>query len=315
MINKLTDIIEKPKRDCIYDLLSHLRLNLCVDIGAAKGDVTKKLCSIGGDNTFVVAFEPFPGNFPYFYETTEGITNQVSLIKKAVSDSLGTVEFYVPSVIQGTEAGWGEYVGYSSVGYISHISKVNQNSDLLMFLKYCKSRIMIIFNTLSGQSRSQMLKVEATTIDNEFCDEIIDFMKMDVQGAEENVLRGANTLLQEKRVHILYLEWTGDDSVVEILKEYSYEVYDSTYIIGPNTDDISQFENIGFKCIESVNLSTGKQAYEMIIADDNLSPTEAIKEVKKQNLGWIQTDLIAISSEIKEEFLFAVKKYCKASNI
>ncbi|MEM7114856.1 MAG: hypothetical protein AAF614_20640 [Chloroflexota bacterium] len=73
MIRKITKIIEQPHRDFVYDVLSYLNLGLCVDVGAAAGHITRKLCHVGGEQTRVVAFEPFPGNHVYFLQSTNDL--------------------------------------------------------------------------------------------------------------------------------------------------------------------------------------------------------------------------------------------------
>lgn len=70
MLRHLTEIIDKPGRDCVYDILCHLDLGLCVDVGAAAGHMTRRIRRAGGARTRVVAFEPFPGNHEFFYRST-----------------------------------------------------------------------------------------------------------------------------------------------------------------------------------------------------------------------------------------------------
>lgn len=302
MIGKITEIIGQPQRDCIYDILRYLDLGLCLDIGAAAGHVTRTLCHVGGGKTKVVAFEPFPDNHQYFYKTIEGLDNDVRLVKKAVSDSAGTSRFIVGSVVQGTEPDWQKYSGYSSVGFLSPAYGA----------RYLKSKIQSIFSAVFKRPGTRILDVKTTTIDMEFPNEVINFIKMDVQGAEEKVLQGASTALEENRINVLYIEWSGEQGVTDILVNHGYQIYDSTYVVGPKTYDTQPFEDIGFRDISRINLSTGKTAYEMILADDNVSPAEAIREVKNRGLGWIQTDLIAINSNVKEQFLEATRKYIEA---
>jgi len=309
LIRKITEIIDQPKRDLIYDILYHLNLDLCVDIGAAAGDITRKLCLVGGANTRIVAFEPFQGNHEYFYQSTKNLNNNISLIKKAVSDSIGTVEFIVPSVVLGTEPGWEKFVGYSSVGSLASVSKVNSPGSPPKNQKSLKSRIRGIFSAPPKRPRPLIFNIKTTTVDIEFPNEEIDFMKIDVQGAESKVLFGARTILQENRIHILYIEWAGDQEVMKILADSGYQIYDSTYIIIPKIHDPQPFEKIGFHYVEDVKLSTGNTAYEMILTNDNVSPDEAIREVKKSGLGYIQTDLIAISQNISEQFMLATKQF------
>ena len=60
-----------------------------------------------------------------------------------------------------------------------------------------------------GLSQVERVDCEFTTLDD-FCDEnnveYIDFMKIDVQGAEFRVLKGAHRALNEKRIGVIQLE-------------------------------------------------------------------------------------------------------------
>ena len=120
-IHKITKLVGRPRRDCIYDIIGYLDLDLCVDVGAAAGDVTRRLRHLGGRHTRVVAFEPFPGNHGFFYDSIRELQD-VELVKKAVTDRIGRASFTVPSVVQGTEQGWEKRAGYSSVGFLSDVS-------------------------------------------------------------------------------------------------------------------------------------------------------------------------------------------------
>lgn len=306
MIEQFTQLTDKPERDCIYTILSHMDLGLCVDIGAAAGQITKRLRLCGGPTTNVVAFEPFPGNYPYFYESTKGLDN-ITLIKKAVSDQPGIAEFFVPSVVKGKEKGWEQFQGYSSTGFLSSAAPAPLSNTLLERKLRLLLRHVAYF--LGKHEKPQKVEVEMTTLDREFSDKKIDFIKIDVQGAEEQVLRGAEKLLKDNLIHLMYIEWAGEREVLEILKKYNFIVYDSTYLIGPRGKDVRPFEEIGFKLLQETNLSTGKVAYDMVLKSDGVSAIEAIQQVSKKGLGWVQTDLIAIHPAVQDKFMEAVKAY------
>lgn len=301
MIRHLTEIIDKPGRDCIYDILSHLDLGLCVDVGAAAGHITWRIRTAGGVRTRVVAFEPFPGNHQFFYQSTMGLDN-ITLINKAVSDRVGVAEFTVRSVVQGTEPRWENYAGYSSIGRLS--PEVDDAHSSIP--------------SAEGARRpppQQRLIVETTSIDTEFSvGEPIDFMKIDVQGGEARVLLGADGMLRTRRINLLYIEWSGDPGVVQALGQHGYRIYDSTYMATPRIHDVKPFERMGFEFINETNISTGKVAYHLLLTSKELSPGDAINMVKKANLGYIQTDLIAVSENTLGRFLEAAERYDKRND-
>jgi FkbM family methyltransferase len=258
-------------------------LKLCVDIGAAAGEITKIISQSGDHNMHIIAYEPFPGNFSFFYEQTKDLKN-IIFIKKAVSDTIDTLDFFIHSTVQGTEAGWEKYKGYSSVGFLSCASKIKEEH----------------------YPNGKKIRVDTVTMDSEFVNKKINFVKIDVQGAETKVLLGAKQLLHENKIDVLYIEWTGESEVIDILINNNYIIYDSTYIVVPNIYDITPFEAMGFKSTKKLQLSTGKIAYDMILEEDGLTPSEAILQVKEQKLGYIQTDIIAVSQSYYDVFLNAV---------
>lgn len=288
MIRKISTQIDTPKRDCIYDILSYWNLRLCIDVGAAAGHNTKRMSLMSNENTTIIAYEPFPGNHSHFEKAFLKIDKKAQLVKKAVSNSIGNSKFIVNSTVKGNELGWNNYEGYSSVGYLENEAT---HSETHVY------------------PEKQTLMVETTTIDHDFPKEYIDFIKIDVQGAEEKVLLGAANALAEKRIGALYIEWSGEPEVVDILSYHDYILFDSTYIIGSYGTKIEPFEKIGFKFLEEVNLSIGSKAFEMVISDESISPAKAMKQVKEQKLGWIQTDLIAISPKRINDFLKATRSF------
>lgn len=302
-IRKITELVETPSRDCIYDILGYLDPGLCVDVGAAAGEVTRRMRMAGGPSTRVIAFEPYPGNHEFFNRSTSALDN-IELIKKAVTDRVGRATFTVPGIVQGTEQGWEEHAGYSSVGFLSSTRGVGQR----------------ILDKISGRPRPQTLTVATTSIDTELAGKKIDFMKIDVQGGEADVLHGSDTMLRTRRIDILYIEWSGDPRVVRSLAGHNYQIYDSTYVVGHKTAaregaDVHQLEQIGFTILDELKLSTGKVAYELVLTRADVSPGEAMTRVKEAGLSWIQTDLIAVSDEALSRFQEAVRQYSHASSI
>lgn len=305
MIRHLTEIIDNPGQDCIYDILSHLDLGLCVDVGAAAGHMTWRIRRAGGARTRVVAFEPFPGNHEFFHQSTKRLDN-ITLIKKAVSDRVGVAEFTVRSLVQGTEPHWEKYTGYSSVGRLS--SEVYDARPSIP--RFLKRTLRSIAEGPRRPPPQQRLIVETTSIDTEFsAGEPIDFMKIDVQGGERRVLVGADGMLGSRRINLLYVEWSGDPRVVRGLGHHGYRIYDSTYMAIPRILDVKPFERMGFELIDETKVSTGKVAYHLRLTSKELSPGDAIEIVRKGSLGYIQTDLIAVSENNLGRFLEAAERY------
>jgi FkbM family methyltransferase len=304
-IRKITEILPKPERDFVYDIVAALRPLLCLDVGAAAGVQTRRIRLLGGTESRVVAFEPFVGNFAYFEETTRDLYNVV-LIKKAVGERVGRKAFVVPSVIAGTERGWETFKGYSSVGFLAKDGNPSVRSKLVHVAG-------VVLDRLRRRHRPRRVVVDTTSLDAEFPHAQIDFAKIDVQGGEEGVLAGAARLLSEGRLSTIYLEWSGDPVVPSVLARHGYTLYDSTYVIGANSPDVRPLVALGFTLVGEINLSTGKRAYEMTLNGDAGSPAEAMCAVVNAGLGWIQTDLIAVAPRARDSFAEALDQYARRS--
>lgn len=303
MIRRITEFLPNPKRDFIYDVLARIpSTRLCVDVGAAAGQATRRIRQAGGPDTAVVAFEPFPGNEQYFAKETRDLTN-VSFVWKAVGDEVGKAEFLVPQVVTGTEKSWGGYAGYSSTGFLTDWPSVKVwRSDLRRALRDVAK---IVLSRVS--KKGQRLTVDTTTLDKEFAGRKIDFLKIDVQGGEERVLLGAAGLLAAGSIPLIYLEWNGPRAVVELLHRFGYAVFDSVYVVFPRGAPRSRFEELGLQFVGDVDLSSGQPAYEMILNGGSIPPTDVVNRARAIGMAGIQTDLIAVHPNHLQVFMEALK--------
>ena len=303
MIRRITDFLPKPEHDFIYDVLARMPpTRLCVDVGAAAGQATRRIRKAGGPDTAVVAFEPFPGNEQFFAKETRDLTN-VSLVWKAIGDQVGSAEFLVPQVVTGTEKSWEGYAGYSSTGFLTDWpSAKDWRSD---FRRSLRDVAKIALSRVSKKGRR--LTVDTTTLDKEFKGRKIDFLKIDVQGGEERVLLGAAGLLADGSIPLIYLEWNGSHAVVDLLHRFGYQVFDSVYVVFPRGAPRSKFEDLGLQFVGDVALSSGQPAYEMILNGGSMSPADVVNRARAIGMAGIQTDLIAVHPSQLQAFMEALK--------
>ena len=76
------------------------------------------------------------------------------------------------------------------------------------------SESSLTHSTVMKAGRSKAMSVECATLDSLFPTETIDLLKIDVEGAELQVLKGAERMLSERRVRDIILEynpriWSG----------------------------------------------------------------------------------------------------------
>ncbi len=279
-VTPVSSIPYVPRRDYVYSFLqSRGSGGLYVDVGAASGEVSERIAAGAAQ---VVAFEPFPDNARLFRKKLLNYPN-VRLVEKAVSSRRGRTTFFVGSTVQGDEPGWEDQVGYSSVGKIgtSLISKLSNYASVGL--------------GVMRRRGATVIRVETTTLDHELGEQVVDFLKVDVQGAESQVLEGAERALKSHRIRLMYLEWSGDAEVERRLEDAGYSIFDSVYV-GSGTDTAQRnFESNGFEIVDSIPLSTGRPALEMIYRGSGSDIGSVLRSLNG-NGQWIQTDLVSLPS-------------------
>ncbi|MFM6358619.1 MAG: FkbM family methyltransferase [Planktothrix sp.] len=249
-------------------------LNLCVDAGAAAGTYSKKMCNIN-PQAKVYAYEPFPGNWVHLENTLKEYQT-VKIIKKALSDKKETRRLYVSSVVsEGNQSFAKDMIGYSSVGTFWG------NAD--------RSKTVI--------------DVECTTLDEEIQDGKINFLKMDVQGAEPLVLNGSKQAL-ERGIEMMFIEFSFQPHLLQILQKYQYVCFDTGYVFS-SSSTTTELLDVGFRDLKNATLSTGDTVFTAKFHGDyaQLQSPEFKKTLK---IGWLQTDLICVSLDYLKKFFYII---------
>ena len=150
------------------------KVNVIFDVGANRGNTTLKYSQIF-PNAEIHSFEPFPKSYEVFINLHKDNLN-VNINKYALSSNIGT------SILNVNES--------VDTNSFLESKKIGANSD-----KSCVS---------VGQ-----ISIKTNTIDN-YClkNNImeIDILKIDVQGSEIEVLKGALNMLKNGRIKLIYLE-------------------------------------------------------------------------------------------------------------
>lgn len=167
-------------KQLFYHILKHLPAGLGVDVGAAIGVATRQILNSSPDSR-VIAFEPFPANLELFRKEL-GEDPRITLVPKAVAEKKGIGKLYVRAVAARTDGAWAERQGkYSGIGKLV-------NAD--------------------HEHAASSIDVEICTLDDEVS-EPVRLLKIDVQGGELNVLRGAERLLSNGRIDLIFMEFGG----------------------------------------------------------------------------------------------------------
>jgi len=166
-----------PSTSCIFD------------IGAYEGEDTERYAKIFPQARFWV-FEPLPSNFRKLQETLARHPEvRAESFCLALSDRNGTAAFHVSSTVGATKGDVDEKM-QPGPGSSSLLSPRDEKPADLQWLEF-----------------SEVIEVETDTLDN-FCAKQgitqIDFIHMDVQGAELKVLSGARQMLP--RIRAIWME-------------------------------------------------------------------------------------------------------------
>jgi len=173
----------------VFDVASPM---VVFDIGACEGEDSIRYARLF-KNAQVYAFEPLPKNIEIVKQNIANYkADRVTLVPQAFSDSIGVATFHVSSgVPKGQPAG--EDWDYG-----------NKSSSLLPPDELLKRHDWLKFN--------EAIEVKTDTIQH-FCAErkidAVDFIHMDVQGAELMVLNGAGPFMEN--IKAIWME-VGDAS-------------------------------------------------------------------------------------------------------
>ena len=167
------------------------------DVGCNAGSFIKVLEHINITNN-IHCFEPHP----YLSNYTKQIYPLINMNNFCLTNHIGTIDIIIPM--------W-------SVGLSSIIQRP-------------------VFDRLKSEGQEfKKINVKCDTIDN-YCKinniENIDFIKIDVEGAEKMVLDGANIMLQNNKIKMglfeigqtLHDAGTSEDEICNFLMKYNYKI-------------------------------------------------------------------------------------------
>jgi len=173
--------------------------SLIFDVGANIGEYSGKILEYNSDLN-IQCFEPIPDTFKQLSLRHKDAKN-VTLNNFAFSDVLGSRSMYEYGKLNGTNS-------------------LEKHPDLI-------------------SDNTNRIETTLQTIDH-FCEvnkiDFVDYLKIDVEGHEVNVLKGAKKMIQEKKIGSLQLEynylWKNTTNTIEevfnLLSE-NYNIYRLTF--------------------------------------------------------------------------------------
>jgi FkbM family methyltransferase len=174
--------------------------DICLDCGANYGYVTYVMSKMVGSRGRVISFEPDPETFEMLKKNVEEHDlKNVTIVNKALWNEKTTLKFNAEGSLGG-----------------GLVNTINRDKSML----------------------NQQISVETTTLEeiaNELSLPRIDFVKMDIEGAELEVLQSSSKLLARHKAHLAVASEHLRDGqltfgrVEQILKGAGYEVATSDF--------------------------------------------------------------------------------------
>lgn len=168
------------------------------DVGANQGNYTELLLK-NINNIYVYAFEPHPITFKKLNERF--ITyNNIKLFNVALSDKIGDSNIYDYLNNDGSTHASLKSQVFSDIHYQSHISH------------------SVLTST-----------IDQMTNDNNV--EFIHFLKIDVEGMEYEVLKGAKKMITNKKISIIQFEFTKINAISKVFFKDFWDMLSNNYKI------------------------------------------------------------------------------------
>jgi hypothetical protein len=130
-------------------------------------------------------------------------------------------------------------------------------------------------------------------------------MKIDVQGGEFGVLKGAEQTIGSHGVDVIFAEFMGQGSVLDFLHERDYVIFDTKFHVLPlngaelSPDDWTDIVVRGLSSGRSVQV-----AWPLRAPREHMAYGDYIREVRK-TIGYVWTDLIAVHERVLPAFIRA----------
>ena len=205
-INKEDLIVMSRHEDEIIDHFNTKQGDIVVDVGAHMGKYTIIASKRVGANGKVIAIEAHPGNYEMLNRNIKlnGLTN-VTTLNYAVYSKESKIKLYVPD---------------EEFGYTMHHS--------IMF-SYLSPKY-----SLKGKENEKFIEVNANTLDNLLqkngLSREVNWIKIDVEGAEFEVLKGATEILSNSKEICLLIEVHNPydtnhyKQIIDFLKPYNFKI-------------------------------------------------------------------------------------------
>jgi FkbM family methyltransferase len=167
------------------------------EVGGHIGYITNYYSQLVGTDGKVTVFEPGTNNLKYIRKNLEGLSN-VELVEKGAGAAPGELDFFEDQLTGQNNS------------FVEDFDVYKLNSQLA--------------NKVEEPVRR---RVQLTTLDLHFEGDAPDFIKIDVEGFELEVLMGAKRVLRKQPIVMVEVQ-RNEPQVYELLKSLDYLLFDET---------------------------------------------------------------------------------------
>lgn len=244
-----------------------------IDGGAGLGETAEEMIgAMPAGRGRIFAFEPNPMNTRYFRD----IDSRINLRQQAISDYNGVASFAVSSM---TKSGSDNPYHQEGTSYVGKLAPGEAEAGVDSF------------------------DVEVTRLDDALAKDgvrQVDFMKLDLQGAESEAISGLGELLPN--VKWMWIEFSNQSGLLDILRRNNFYIFDTEYLfVGEPSDLIREMFHIS----RAGRNSIGKQVFFGRRRHMWLDYERGF-DFSRRNRRMIQTDIAAVHPSYMPIFLEAV---------
>jgi FkbM family methyltransferase len=200
---------------------------IVIDVGAFFGEWTFQIMNVSPNNSFFL-FEPNIENFNILVKRFENYKN-VTLINSGVGDSIYSAEYF---------------------------NLKNKDNGIRSMSGFVKREIY-------NKYEVEKIIIDILNLDSINFVEDINFLKIDVEGFELDVLKGSNNLLSKNKIKFIQFEYGGTfldkgislNDIILYLKSFGYNTYNfknETIYEVVNFKDDYQYDNLLSTYIEII---------------------------------------------------------------
>lgn len=181
-----------------------------IDVGGNIGYLSMFFAALVGPGGHVDVFEPDPANLRYLTENLSETPN-AQIVRTALSDSIGETDLYVEEL-------------------------TGQNSSLVRDYQQFK----INAARAGVEPKTHAVRVTTDTLDHLYLGaDRVDFIKIDVEGAEWQVLQGGKAILQEFKPVIFIEVSLHHQEIVNFLGDLGYVLVEPEGGLSTMGDDLN----------------------------------------------------------------------------